>query len=120
MSKPKSKRLGRSEREAFYRAVLAERERSGKTYGCVAAERGIPVGTLTWWRGELRRRDARRQGPVVEPGIRFVPVDLSAAAERPAPPEFAVTLPCGAAVRVPADFDAEALAKLLRVLSATC
>ncbi len=120
MSKPKSKRGGPSEREAFYRAVLAERERSGKTYGRIAVERGIPVGTLTWWRGELRRRDARRQGEGTEPGIRFVPVDLTPAAERPAPPDFAVTLPCGTVVRVPAGFDAEALAKLLRVLSATC
>ncbi len=67
MSKPKSKRVGPSEREAFScRAVLAERERSWKTYGRIGAERGIPVGTLTWWRGELRRRDARRQGQEAE------------------------------------------------------
>jgi hypothetical protein len=120
LSSPKLTGVAPSERESFYRRVLAERERSGKTYACVAAEHGIPVGTLAWWSTELRRRDARRGNGAPVPAFSFLPIDLAPETEGIESAAFEVTIPCGATVRVPSGFDAESLARLLRVLSATC
>jgi len=98
-------------------ALLRRYEGSGLTLREVSARSQVPVGTLAWWRHTLRRR-SRPEGtgevrPQAEPP-RFLPVQVLSppTGER----SFEVELASGARVRVPADFSAEALSRLLAVL----
>ena len=123
-----------TEKERFYRGILEDAEGRGIPLAQVAVERDIPAGTLSWWRGEIRRREALRRGVTVkgrnsraEGRIDFVPVETGAARDvppaedRPASgPDFEVLLPGGAVVRVPADFREASLTRLVRAVSAAC
>lgn len=103
--------------ESRYRRVFAER-RKGEPWAALAARAGVAPGTLSWWRHELRRRDAARkrsgrEGPALLP-VRVVAPEP----ERPAPlPEthgYEVVLASGRRVlRVPAGFDPAAVRALV-------
>lgn len=115
-------------REREIRRVLGELDRSGLTLAEFARRRGIPAGTLGWWRFELRRRqrpaaDGRRQrrrqsAPEFVELVRVQappPDDMS---ERSG--GFELVLGRGRTVRVPESFDATALKRLVTALEAAC
>jgi hypothetical protein len=117
-----------TEKEQRYRDLLEEHGASGKTLVEFAAEKGLSLSTLSWWKGEIRRREAIRHGRPVPRRRRYrrrppqlVPVTV-AGAEAPSLPagHFEVSLPGGAAVRVPFHFDAESFKRLVSVLREAC
>jgi hypothetical protein len=127
MSEPRKPRPRLTEKERHYRELLDELAASGKTLGEFAAERGIPSGTLSWWKGEVKRRAARRSGRPVPKRrkyrrkVPFVPVTVTQdAGTGLSAGVFEVSLPGGAAVRVPPGFDDGAFRRLVTVLKETC
>lgn len=115
-------------KERQYRALLAEQAESGLALREFAAHRGIAAGTLSWWKSEIRRREAIRHGRAAPKrrrrrgrAAKLLPVRLNDALSTPSSTSvFEVSLPGGAAVRVPADFDADAFARLVAVLNQPC
>ncbi|HXV34793.1 MAG TPA: hypothetical protein VD769_12345 [Gaiellaceae bacterium] len=114
----------RTETEQFYRRLLGEQARSGLSTRAFAAERGVPAGTLSFWRHELKQRDAVRTGGSRKAHrSRFVPVSIiGAVAPEAAPPAtsrgvYEVELGRERVVRLPADFDAGRAAALVKAVA---
>lgn len=97
----------RNRREEIAR-LLAQRERRGLTYRELSERSGVAAQTLSWWAWKLRR-EATESPPA------FVEVELPVDEPGPA---FEVEAPGGFVLRVPPDFDASALRRLLEVLAA--
>lgn len=108
-------------REAQIRELLSEGGRDDLTVVEMAARLGIAPATLSWWRSELRRRDALRAGvPGGAASPTFLEVVVAAGgrsaesrAAEVAPAPFEVELRGGRVVRVPGAFG---LARLVREL----
>lgn len=122
------KKRSKAETERFYREILAEQRESGLSVRAFGKARGIPAGTLSFWRHQLRKRDAARRGKrKTKPG--FVPVRLvDGPAESPAPRAepakakppsggYEVDLGGGRVLRLPADFDDARVATLVRAVA---
>ena len=96
-SRPPSPRLTEKERE--YRALFEEAEERGASLAQLAVEKDISVGTISWWRSEIRRPVPSPVGPGSG---------------------FEVALPGGAVVRVPDAFEEASLVRVLRAVRAAC
>ena len=120
----------KAETEKFYRQLVAEQEESGLSIRAFAAMRGIPPGTLSCWRHELRQRDAaraRRGDKATKP--RFVRVNVVGAGAvagagaplaKPAGARTAVyevVLGRDRVLRLPAEFDEARVAALVRAVA---
>lgn len=110
----------KTETEQYYRRLLAEQKRSGLSTRAFAVQRGVPAGTLSFWRHVLKKRDAVRRKACES---RFVPVSLIGAAA----PElgaatsrgvYQVELGRDRVLRLPADFDAARAAALVKAVAA--
>jgi len=101
-----SSRWGAAEAEA----LLADCRRSGLALGEYCRRRKIGYERLRRWRGKLERS---RRGPVA-----LAPVQVVADLARTISGRMELRLGQGRRVRLGADFDPEALARLLRVLGA--
>ncbi len=120
-------RARRSEQD--YRRILERQAKSGLSIRAFAEESGIPAGTLSWWKSELRRRDrdmdAERPETVGDAStpISFVPIGLvpedGAEASRP-DSTIEVALPSGVTVRVSGEVVEESLLRVLRAVVSTC
>ena len=129
--------------ERTYRRVLAEHERSGLSIRAFAAERGHSPGHLSWWRHEIRKRDAARESLRQErptPAKRtrlaatpaFLPVRVIGDEGRAPVADSAVTaasceggyevvVASGRRVlRLPRDFDVVRVEALVRAVEAAC
>lgn len=107
-------------------AVLAEQAASGLSILQFCRRRGIALSTFHSWRSRLhdrRRRSDRGRGGGGGRGESrtaaafveaIVPASASVSASAPAVP--IVELRCGRRVAVPPDFDADDLARLLRLV----
>jgi transcriptional regulator with XRE-family HTH domain len=100
--------LSREERSS----LLALRREHGLTYAELGRVAGIAAGTLQQW----ARRERLRLGPAVP--MRFAEVVLGDAA--PSRGSFEIEARGGRRVRVPPDFDAAALVRLLETLDGPC
>lgn len=111
-------KMTKAERERHYRELFADHQRSGLSLRAFARERGIPVGTLKYWKHELKRRDAAReqdQGNEAQ----FLPVKLVAPVEKTVATEsYEVILREGFVFRMPRDFEVDRVAALLKAVSA--
>jgi transposase-like protein len=117
----------KSETERFYRRLVAEQERSGSTARAFAEARGIPPGTLSFWRYELKRRDqARAEAASARPVPSFLPVSVvesspTAPASSASAPErtegYEVVLGGDRVLRLPRDFDDVRVAALVRAVA---
>jgi transposase-like protein len=116
----------KAETEKFYREFLAEQDRSGLSVREFAEKRGVPPGTLSFWRHELKRRDAaagaRKPKRVSKP--KFVPVSVVGAAEAPKAPTsdrpragYEIVLGQDRVLRLPAEFDEKRVAALVRAVA---
>jgi hypothetical protein len=97
--------------EEFWRAALNRHSASGLTLRAFADREGISVNTLAYWKYTRQRR--LRSTP-----LSLVPVRV--VEDVPAPPRGIVIELAGGRVLVPADFDAEHLARVLDVLRRSC
>ena len=124
----------KAETEKFYRELVAEHEKSGLTIRAFAEKQGMPSGTLSSWRHQLKKRDAssaRSSEKSSKPG--FVPVSvvstssMTNAAPKPTPPAsmspagaravYEVVLGRDRVLRLPADFDEVRVAALVRAVA---
>jgi hypothetical protein len=100
----------KSEREQFWRKTLAAWEKSGQSVRAFCAGRRLSEPSFYAWRRTLREcagpRPAARSGPTFVP-LRVVPGAV-----------LEVVLPAGLVVRVPAEADAAAVARLVAALGA--
>lgn len=112
--------------ERFYRGLLAEQARSGQTVRAFARARGVPAGTLSFWRHQLKKRDAARAEAsesqfvpvhVVDAGTVADPVPRGPTRATRARTSYEVVLEKGRVLRLPADFDDARVAALVRAVT---
>jgi len=115
----------KAETERFYRELLAEQDKSGLSVREFADKRGVPTGTLSFWRHELKQRDAARAHKAKKKPSKpkFVPVSV-VAAEAPKPPAvdrprvgYEIVLGEDRVLRLPAEFDEKRVAALVRAVA---
>ena len=128
----------KAETEQFYRQLVAEYDASGLSIRAFAWMRGIPPGTLSSWRHELKQRDAARartgERATKSPFVQVKVVGAGAVAgagagaaapepeprARPAsarPVVYEVVLGRDRVLRVPAEFDEARVAALVRAVA---
>jgi hypothetical protein len=102
--------------------LLDDLDASGLSQQAFAERRGIPLSTLTWWR--RRRGRSARPRKLTSPSL--LPVVVTpGGVERDSGPKipgggFEVELRSGDLLRIPVDFDAAALERLVVVLDRRC
>jgi transposase-like protein len=106
------------ETEQFYRDLIAEQARSGVSTRAFAAQRGIPSGTLSSWRHQLKKRDgakvkSREVAPSFVP-VRVVPRESATSIAAPRTEGYEIVV---GVVRLPADFDEARVAALVRAVT---
>ena len=103
--------------EIRWRGLVREQESSGESVQEFARQRGLAPATIYWWRSRLRRRSSKRGER-----MQLAPVTVlrSPGSPRSSAEGFEVELANGRRLRVPADFDGEALGRLLTTLERTC
>jgi transcriptional regulator with XRE-family HTH domain len=119
MAKANGRPGGATRREQEMRELLELRDGAGLTVRELSEASGVPAGTLAWWSGELRRRDAMRiraAAPdfvevVLEAGVQDEPEDRD---DLHAAPCFEVDLGGGCRVRVPQSYGLVRLVRELR------
>lgn len=104
--------------EVRWRALVREQESSVETVGEFARRRGLSAATLYWWRSRLRRSGARRGERLQLAPVTILPSQSSSRAS--AASDFELALANGLRLRVPADFDADALRRLVATLERGC
>jgi transposase-like protein len=100
---------GRNKRDEWA-ARIAAWERSGQSRRAWCDKHGVNVHTLDYWRRRFRSEPALRKRRA-----RLVPIVVAATT---AAVPFAVVLPSGVQLRVPADADVAQVAALVRALQA--
>jgi len=114
MARKRTKRQTTQRSESFWRRALQRWSRSGLSGAAFCRREGLPSATFYLWR--------RRLGEAVrEPTASLLPVELvtTGSAVLPADEGFSgyqVQLSGGRVLRIPPDFDDEALRRLLLVL----
>ncbi len=89
--RPPSPRL--TEKERSYRAIFEEAGARGVPPAQIAVEKDIAAVPLSWWKGEIRRRQALRRGVQVkrknlrpEESVELVPDELASEEDRASAP----------------------------------
>lgn len=105
-------------RERRYRRLFAAHARSGLSLRAFAEDRGIPPGTLSYWKHELKRRDATR-APEKENSVRFLPVKVVPPTMTPPATAvgYEVLLGRDCVLRLPRDFEVARVAALMKAVS---
>lgn len=93
--------VGATAREREVRRLLEAGERDGLTVRATAGRAGMPAGTLGWWRGEIRRRDALRRR-TEEPPVFVEVVALQDATTSATTSAIAESIPAGDSAATPA------------------
>ena len=110
-----SSRVAAQERRELVARLMSEREATGETWRSIAARTGINYATLTGWAWRLRREGRELEG-ISTNRAQFI--ELVTTDERSPASTFELLLRCDRRVRVDAQFDEAALARLVRVLEA--
>lgn len=131
MAKSKRRRPGQARtdagrsREEYWRKMLAEQGRSTPNIMEFCRSKSISANRYFWWKRELKLRDAKRRlkkggrrKPIAKSVVRpaLVPVVIKAQPASPQGQTFEVLLSNQRVVRVPRDFDAESLSRLVAAL----
>ena len=111
----------RTSRDEWKKRIERWRE-SGLTAEQYAAELGINAGTLKFWKYKLGRPEGAKEGRARGSGkskrqARALPLVEVRPKVYAAAAEFELELGGGKRLRIPASFDAEALSRLLAVLT---
>jgi hypothetical protein len=103
----KAERNG-SSREPYWRRMIDQWRRSGRSIAAFCRDEGLNQGTFYWWRWQLKRRD--------QPKPAFLPVRVIA--DKPAMPGggIEVVLADGRCLRVGAGFDPHTLMQVAGLL----
>ena len=112
----RKKQTPESPRATYWRGVIKEWEGSGLTQLEFCQRNDESIASFRWWRWQLRKRDQQSRLP------RLLPVAVVEDNGTPEGPNngvggiFEVLLPRGTVIRIPQDFEPEALLRLIRVL----
>lgn len=129
-----------TERAKYWQGLLLEWRESGLSQAAFCRRHGVKAVTFGWWKrklgvaspeGSRRRRPAeRREAAASEVGPGFVeirPVGRVGVERRTLPidrsngdPIYEVLLSGGRAVRLPRDFDPEAVSRLISAVESAC
>jgi hypothetical protein len=115
-----------SEREHHYRGLLAEFAASGKTIKAFSEERGIPRNRLSWWRNQLKWKDAAlgtgQSSKLLPVRVSSPPSALPSSPAAPVPTNamLEVVVKSGRVLRAPVDMDPTKLVALVAALEGTC
>jgi len=118
-------------REAYWRRIIDEQAVSGMNHSDYCRSRSIPPARYFWWRHEIGIRDAKSKPRAKNcsratskpASVSFIPVHLrpsAAIAEAAGTGKFEVVLAKERLIRVPANFDAASLTRLIACLEASC
>jgi transposase-like protein len=102
-----------SERAQYWTRMLGAWEQSGLSQLEFCRREGINAGTFAWWKRQLRKARGdvpRRQGQPRKAAGRFVEVRLTNSSLLST---YEVVLPRGRSIRVPSQFDAQVLSRLI-------
>lgn len=106
-----------------WRQVIAQWEQSGLSIPAFAAQIGMSSSAVSYWRKRFERQPSLGATPLNKTSPAFVPVTVvtEQGAQTPeVPPRwsagFEVLLQDGCSLRIPPDFDAASLIRLLTVL----
>ena len=119
-------------RSEYWRAQSEAWSSSGLTQATFCEEHSLSLSAFRWWRWKLKREDSGKGAYAAprearDPAMRLVPVRvvdppsrmcLSSPPSADACSSFEVVLASGTTVRVPRDFDAATLSRLLCTLEA--
>ena len=114
-------------RAEYWRELIEEWSASGLTQGDFCEEQGVSVASLRWWKWELNRRE--KTGKPTQPmkpkkpmkvaaTTGLLPVRIVSSPTSSRDSCFEVVLTSGARIRVPRDFDPDALGRLITVVEA--
>jgi hypothetical protein len=107
----------KAETEEWYRRLLSEQARSGLSVRAFARMCGVPAGTLSSWRYELKRREAARAARRMS-AASFVPVEVIDQVEGPSGSAgYEVVLGSALVLRLPRDFDVPRVAALVKAVA---
>ena len=112
----------RAARERHCRKLVAEQPRSGLSIQAFAEKHGMSAGAFAYWRRKVARDGVvgPRRGRRAPAQPQFVQVSVAGTATAPtAAVAYEILIGNGRVLRVPADFDEDRVAALLRLL-ATC
>jgi len=110
----------RAQRETYWRRLAERWKASGLPKSTFCEREGVSDASLHWWLRELDRRDGRGKRVRVKkpspsiPAARFVPLKV-VPSTRPVATILELVV-AGQVVRVPPNFDAEALRRLVACL----
>jgi len=116
------RRAGVGDRRSYWRSLIEQWQESGETQEAFCESRGVAVASLRWWKWKLGSEDdvAGRRHEAPAPGPAFVPVRIverdKGSGGGTGGACFELLLPGRLRLRVPRDFEAESLARLLEVL----
>ena len=99
---------------AHMKALLARRERGGWSWAELSLRSGRPVWKLRWWHQRFAKSRPKRRRPRT-----FVPVEVVETSPRESS-SIEVVTPAGFRILLPADFTADQLDRLIKVLAPTC
>ena len=102
--------------EARWRRLIQEQEQSGRTVRAFAADRGLSLSTVYWWRSKLSRRSptAPVVPAMVEVAVRDIGRPSISAKDRLA--AFELQIRGDMTLRIPPGFDSNELRRLLETL----
>jgi transposase-like protein len=98
-----------SDKQQYWRDMVRRWQRSGQTVRAFCDEHGFSEQSFYGWRRTIAEHDQQAQTPA------FVPIRVVSAAATPSA-LLEVVASSGRVIRVPADFDANALRRLLAIL----
>ncbi len=94
-----------------WRDVFRQFEQANQSIRQFCIERGIHEASFYKWRKTLKRHDSYSSPPP------FVPIRVQPQVEKPGDTSvFELVMPDGSTIRVPVDFDADGLRRLLALL----
>jgi len=105
-----------AETEERYRRLLTEQARSGLSVRAFARTRGVPAGTLSFWKHELKKREVARASRSTSQAS-FVPVRIVGQAEAPCSAGYEVVLGGAVVLRMPRDFEVSRVAALVKAVA---
>jgi hypothetical protein len=116
---------GESDRASYWARMVAAWERSALTQAEFCRRRGVNAVTFSGWKGRLlsqadsgssstgRRSVKELTGKPVAHGAGFVELRLPEGLSPPNTAGYEIVLPRGRAIRLPMDFDLEAVSRLV-------
>jgi hypothetical protein len=99
-----------SKKELYWRGMVERWQRSGQTIRAFCDARGLSEPSFYAWKRTIAERDQRQEAADMPA---FLPVRVAPSA---ASPTLEVVVGPGRVIRVPSDFDADMLRRLLAVL----